>query len=555
MEETNKLGAAHNNNSKKILMNSEDFVNANNSCHNPALPKNVTKKMRRNKSDMGENFVAPDGGWGWLVAMASGLNTMVTFAASNQFGILFGEHMVDLKISNSQLTTIINTQIAVSGGIGILNGPLFRRLSCRQVSLIGCALSFSGLFACAFANSFLFFILAFSCCYGFGRGLIVSSSIVGVNTFFAKKRCSATALGFGVDGLGSIVFPYLATYLMSSIGRRYTMFCFAAISLNAVVGSLLFQPVKWHKRKESNDIGNLPKLHKDESTVLKASRYENKSDQLNSESLEENNTNNTNLHLMPATRNITNDDMIYMNEYREIIYLDKCIDKMQEEVEEKNKDKRNKSFSTSIVSFLDLDLLRDLSFLNLVMGLTLANFVEVNFVVLTPFVLSDFGYALPEIALAMSLMGFSDLILRFLIPLIAIKLKLSNKVFFTFGSLGMCLGRFLLPFTKDVYVMFAIFLWMGFSKAFRTIFWSLIIPEYIPLNRLPAASGLQRVMAGTFSLACGPLIGLIRDNSSNYAVTLNCLNALCLLALSMWSLEYVALRLCKKDAASSNELR
>jgi len=31
-------------------------------------------KKRRDKSDLGEDFVAPDGGWGWLVSVASGVN-------------------------------------------------------------------------------------------------------------------------------------------------------------------------------------------------------------------------------------------------------------------------------------------------------------------------------------------------------------------------------------------------------------------------------------------------------------------------------------------------
>lgn len=36
------------------------------------------KKKRRDKSDLGEDFVAPDGGWGWLVAVASGVNIVST---------------------------------------------------------------------------------------------------------------------------------------------------------------------------------------------------------------------------------------------------------------------------------------------------------------------------------------------------------------------------------------------------------------------------------------------------------------------------------------------
>jgi len=49
--------------------------------------------------------------------------------------------------------------------------------------------------------------------------------------------------------------------------------------------------------------------------------------------------------------------------------------------------------------------------------------------------------------------------------------------------------------------------WLGLNKAFRTVFWSLIIPSYVPLKRLPAAAGLQLLMSGTFSMIFGPLIG------------------------------------------------
>lgn len=106
--------------------------------------KTKKKKKHRDHSDLGENFVAPDGGWGWFVAIASGVNIvclrppmmlfrllkwriisfsfqLVTFAMAQQFGIIFRAHMADMGISSSQLTTIINTQVAISAMTGKRN--------------------------------------------------------------------------------------------------------------------------------------------------------------------------------------------------------------------------------------------------------------------------------------------------------------------------------------------------------------------------------------------------------------------------------------------------
>lgn len=48
---------------------------------------------------------------------------------------------------------------------------------------------------------------------------------------------------------------------------------------------------------------------------------------------------------------------------------------------------------------------------------------------------------------------------------------------------------------------------LGASKGAKAVFQSLIIPKYVSLEKLPAATGLSMVLNGILSLIIGPLIG------------------------------------------------
>ena len=427
-------------------------------------------------------------------------------------------------------------------------------------------------------------------------------------------------------GLGPICLPYVATFLLDYFGVQGTVLCFAGLSLNTVACSLIYQPVKWHVKKQSKDAEATQKLTTQEEddhiiaqpvepetpvlprandgwygsrTSLNSAYTRNRLNswdktpesptpmmelrRLNSRDSTRSNSVSAKVRSFSISHSIKevddeddearingdNEEKNHFNyenhqELQALREQDRLNELQREKelkkqaLEEEHERRKQLPWYMKVVVFFDLDLLRDFTYVNLSLGLTLINFVEINFAILTPFILSDFGFEKHQIALAMSLLGTFDLIIRFLIPVITVKINLSNKTFFVLGILGMCIGRIFLSFTRNFYVMIAIFIWLGLNKAFRTVFWSLIIPGYVPLKRLPAAAGLQLLMSGLFSLAFGPLIGkclgifleismkfkfffllfpgLIRDNTS-YAFALNFLNVLCLLAIAGWILE------------------
>lgn len=195
--------------------------------------------------------------------------------------------------------------------------------------------------------------------------------------------------------------------------------------------------------------------------------------------------------------------------------LEDEIIKAAEEAEELAKEKL--TFRQKVVKFFDLDLLKDLTFVNLAMGMTIMMFGEMNFSVLTPFILSSYGYENHQISLAMSLLGGMDIAVRFLAPFALEKVKLDNRVLFAFGIIAISIGRFIVTLTHSFNVILAMFVLIGFGKGFRTIFSPLIIASYVPLNRLPAASGLQLISNGIFSLCMGPVLGKFYKHPQMFA--------------------------------------
>lgn len=56
--------------------------------------------------------------------------------------------------------------------------------------------------------------------------------------------------------------------------------------------------------------------------------------------------------------------------------------------------------------------------------------------------------------------------------------------------------------------MIAVAVFLGLAKGFRTVFMSLLIPNYVPIEKLASASGIQMVVNGVIIMFGGPLLGM-----------------------------------------------
>lgn len=95
----------------------------------------------------------------------------------------------------------------------------------------------------------------------------------------------------------------------------------------------------------------------------------------------------------------------------------------------------------ALIIFFGLHLLRDFVYVNIMLGITFANFAEINFSPLTPFILSERGLSKIEIATVMSILASFDMITRLSIPSIAKLVGWQNRTFFLVGVCAMATGR------------------------------------------------------------------------------------------------------------------
>nr|CAI5850508.1 unnamed protein product [Callosobruchus analis] len=487
--------------------------------------------------------------------------------------------------------------------VGLANGPIFRKFSFRQVSMVGSVSVAISLFICIFCTSFWQYVIFYCACYGVSFGVVQSSNALALNTYFKTKRRIATGLSWTTTALGPIIWPYIIVSLNELYGMEGTLLLFSGIALHSFVGALLLQPVEWHTAfKEyfpealrlldpltakaqpiegsltrisskifssqyfaceddtgkpgyeimgpgtprllaANDgwysqsrsqVGSRLSLYSSKALKLSTSNsivastrpscinlteYEKERKKDRRERERKMSTNMLAVTKEVPEENINQEkDTLSTPKYSEKYVLKKAAKKLAEyenglrdeeaadraKVQTKTKDL---SLWRKISIFFDFELFKDMVYVNIVLGMTIANFAEINFSILTPIVLAEFGFPKYEIATFMSLLGITDVVLRFTIPFVADKIGWSNRTFFVVGVMGMALGRIILVHTQTYSCALAVAVIIGAGKALRTIFLALCIPSHVPLERLPAASGLQLAISGIVYVTFGPLLG------------------------------------------------
>lgn len=187
----------------------------------------------------------PDGGWGWVVVLASLVISMIADGVSFSFGLLYIEFLHEFGASKSKTAWIGSLFMAVPLLSGPIMSALVDRYGCRNMTIIGGLISGLGFILSIFSNTVEVMYLTFGVIAGLGLGLCYVTAVVSIAFWFDKKRTLAVGLGACGTGIGTFVYAPMTAYFIKEYGWRGTCLLLAGTFFNMIVAGTVMRDPEW----------------------------------------------------------------------------------------------------------------------------------------------------------------------------------------------------------------------------------------------------------------------------------------------------------------------
>jgi len=209
--------------------------------------KKVTDSAEDVHRPVQNRVVPPDGGWGWVVMIASFCCNIVVD------GIIFSFGLIVSQLSESFHVPISKTAWVGSllSGFYLIAGPfvsvLSNRFGFRMVTIAGSILAATSLSLSIFATSIEFLYVSVGIIGGIGFGLVYVPAVIAVGFYFEKKRALATGIAVCGSGIGTFVVAPLTGWLLEEYGWKGTILIHAGMILNCSIFGAMFRPLEAKK--------------------------------------------------------------------------------------------------------------------------------------------------------------------------------------------------------------------------------------------------------------------------------------------------------------------
>lgn len=189
---------------------------------------------------MHDTFSASRLFYGWAVVAAAFVITFVGFGSAYTFSAFIGALQQDFGASRGSVALVFSLAGFLYFGLGVVSGPLADRWGARPLVLLGMLLVGAGLALAGLARSLTQVYLAYGLGVGLGVGLAYVPAIAVVQRWFVKRRGFASGLAVSGIGVGTLVMPPLASWLIAWLGWREAYLVLGLFAAIIGAGAALF---------------------------------------------------------------------------------------------------------------------------------------------------------------------------------------------------------------------------------------------------------------------------------------------------------------------------
>ncbi|XP_063874892.1 monocarboxylate transporter 13-like isoform X1 [Scylla paramamosain] len=206
--------------------------------------KDKAENLVAAKQTVGVEYTAPDGGWGWVIAIAAFATWFLVGLTAYNFGMLYSEFLLEMGTSTTFISWIYCLGLVISSIISAFVDPLVVAFGWRKVAVVMGAIYSFALIVSAFATSSIFLLFSSLVAGSMVDTLYNIVSSIIPHYFIRWRDLVNTIMVLGTS-VNLLVVPYLLVYLHAEYGFRGAIFIIGGLSLNMVPAGMVLYPVEW----------------------------------------------------------------------------------------------------------------------------------------------------------------------------------------------------------------------------------------------------------------------------------------------------------------------
>ncbi|KAJ6664591.1 hypothetical protein lerEdw1_006164 [Lerista edwardsae] len=210
--------------------------------------KNTTSQIT---DDVSFYHPPPDGGWGWVVVLASIVLSMFVSGFHSAFGVYMLSLLQTFKSSNSAVAWIGSVSYAFIMIFGPVSGKLLLKYGAIKVAIIGVLIVIAGVLSSSYAPDIRVLFFTYGIIVGVGSSLATTPGMIMVSLYFTSKRSFATGIVMAGWAAATFVQNKLHQHLIQAFGWRISLRIYSGILTICIFAGFAFKPLQKHRAHPS----------------------------------------------------------------------------------------------------------------------------------------------------------------------------------------------------------------------------------------------------------------------------------------------------------------